>query len=211
MDGTAMMWRVVDVPFDVEKAFGSKGRIPVKGTVNGASFRTSLFPVKNGPHLLMINKRVQQAAGISGVGELLSIEIERDDEERTIEVPEVFERYLAEDSEIQEYFSDLNYSTQKYLVDHIIEPKSVAAQERRAEQIMVRLIEIRDGEFEPPPILQAMFAHNPRASAAWKALTPQHKRDHLFYIFASNNPEIRQKRATQAIQKIIERVEKKKK
>lgn len=49
-------WRVVDIPFDVKKAFGKGGRVPVRGEVNGFAFRTSLFPRKDGRHYLLMNK-----------------------------------------------------------------------------------------------------------------------------------------------------------
>jgi hypothetical protein len=34
----------ITIPFDVEKAFGSRARIPVRGMINGFAFRSSIFP-----------------------------------------------------------------------------------------------------------------------------------------------------------------------
>ena len=43
--GPNSAWIQVDIPFDVYKTLGSKGLVPVAGTVNGFPFRNSLNPM----------------------------------------------------------------------------------------------------------------------------------------------------------------------
>src|SRR4051812_39161226 len=102
-EGSGLGWRAVDIPFDVKKAFGSAGRIAVKGTINGFPFRTSIFSRKNGPHMLMLNKQMQKGACVTGLGEKVEIVIEPDTEKRTVEVPAPFKRALAEDAAVRKY------------------------------------------------------------------------------------------------------------
>lgn len=53
-------WTALLVPFNVEKVFGSKARISVKGTINGFRYRTSIFPMGDGTHMMMVNKRCRR-------------------------------------------------------------------------------------------------------------------------------------------------------
>ena len=38
----------LSAPFDVEKTFGTPARVPVRGTINGFPFRSSLMPMPPG-------------------------------------------------------------------------------------------------------------------------------------------------------------------
>ena len=75
---------VAEIPLDVPALFGGK-RVPVRGSVNGTPFRTTIA-VYGGRYYLGFRKEIREAAGIS-VGDELTIELERDDEPRTVDVP----------------------------------------------------------------------------------------------------------------------------
>ncbi len=55
----ALGWVIVNIPFDVRKAWGT-ARPRVKGEINGFVFRSSLFPVRGGGHFLLVNKQMQK-------------------------------------------------------------------------------------------------------------------------------------------------------
>ena len=55
-------WVIIRIPFDVEKVWGARGRLRVKGEINGFSLRTTLFPTSSGSHFLLITKRMQAGA-----------------------------------------------------------------------------------------------------------------------------------------------------
>src|SRR5215472_8111593 len=73
-------WVIVHIPFDVKKTWGAS-RIKVRGEVNGATFRTSLFPQKDGSHFLLVNKKVQKEAHIV-TGSTAEFHLEPDTEVR---------------------------------------------------------------------------------------------------------------------------------
>lgn len=50
----------LSAPFDVEKTFGTIARVPVRGTINGFPFRSSLMPM-GGCHRMVVNKRCAKA------------------------------------------------------------------------------------------------------------------------------------------------------
>src|SRR5690349_1005502 len=89
-DGTPLNWVIARIPFDAAKIWGERGRIKVRGEINGFPFRTSLFPAGGGKHYLLVNKRMQRGAG-AGVGRTAWFQLEPDQEERIVIIPEELE------------------------------------------------------------------------------------------------------------------------
>ncbi len=202
-------WRIVDVPFDVKKAFGKSGTVPVHGTVNGFEFRTSLFPRKEGKHFLLVNKKMRDGAGVKELGEMIEVEVEIDTKKRTVDIPPLLRKELEDEPELLEYLKSFSYSMRKYFVEHVTEPKSADVRKRRAQDLAATLMEMKDGETTPPPILEAEFAHNPKARIGWQKMPPSHRRSHLWGIAYYKTPEARQKRLEKAIQMMVDYAEKK--
>jgi uncharacterized protein YdeI (YjbR/CyaY-like superfamily) len=202
-------WRIVDVPFDVKKAFGKGGRLPVVGEVNGFAFRTSLFPRKDGKHFLLMNKKMQKGANATSLGDNVKVLIELDEETRTVSIPPLLKKAIEEDADLLAYYNSFSYSMRKYFFDHVTEPKSKLTQKKRVEELAIILMEMRDGEQQPPPILEAEFAHNPKAKNGWERMTPTHRRSHLWGIFYYKNPESRARRMAKAIEQMVAYADKK--
>src|ERR1017187_2130002 len=59
--GPGGAWCFLAIPFDVAELWGSRGRVRVKGTINGFPFRTNIQP-SEGRHLLTFNKQLQAGA-----------------------------------------------------------------------------------------------------------------------------------------------------
>src|SRR5712692_3562334 len=49
-------WVVIRIPLDVPKIWGTRGRLRVKGEINGFAFRTSLFPTGKGDHIMLVKQ-----------------------------------------------------------------------------------------------------------------------------------------------------------
>ncbi len=77
----------VEIPFDVEKTFGTKGRVKVKVIFDGVvHYRGSLAPA-HGKHVLGIRKEIREKLN-KEPGNEISIMLEEDTEPRTVDVPE---------------------------------------------------------------------------------------------------------------------------
>ena len=122
---------VVVVPFELKEAFGS-GRPPVRATVNGHTFRTTLFTM-GGRALLGLNREVREAARVEARQEV-SVELERDDEPRTVEVPQDLAAAMETDPAIRETFDDLSYTHRKEYVRWIEDAKREETRARRIEK-----------------------------------------------------------------------------
>jgi uncharacterized protein YdeI (YjbR/CyaY-like superfamily) len=192
-------WILIRTPFDVSKVWGTRGRIKVRGEINGFAFRTSLFPSRHGGHIMIVNKRMQAAAAVAP-GAVAQFRMEPDLAERTVTVPIELHRALAEDRALRRWFDQLNYSTRKDIAYWITDVKSAEARLRRADQIAERLMLTMEAERELPPVLRVAFARNPHASTGWELMSVSRRRGHLFGIFYYRNPEARARRVAKAIE-----------
>ena len=191
-------WIIVRIPFDVKKTWGS-ARPKVRGEVNGAVFRTSVFPEKDGRAFLLINKQLQKDAGIIE-GITASFKIELDTEPREVKVPAELNGILAESKRLKKWFESLSYSYRRWIADWIAQPKSAASRERRADQIAERLMETMEAERELPPLIKTAFERNSLAREGWGRMTARQRRGELMAIFYYRTPEARQRR----LQKVLD-------
>ncbi|WP_158501559.1 YdeI/OmpD-associated family protein [Vitiosangium sp. GDMCC 1.1324] len=138
--GVPGTWSTVRIPFDVEKLFGSRARVAVKGTVNGVPFRGSAMPVGDGSHFLVVNKTLQKEAGASP-GDTLEISLEPDTQERTVEVPEELQAALKKNTAARRAFEALSYSHRREYADFVREAKRPETRLARAAKSVVMLTE----------------------------------------------------------------------
>jgi len=127
----------IHVPFDVEKAFGTRGRVPVRGMLNGAPFRGSLFPM-GGRHIFVVNRKLREASGVRG-GETVPVSLERDTEPRVVTPPADFARALKANREAQAAWDGLSYTHRREHVEHVEEAKRPETRLRRIEKSVALL------------------------------------------------------------------------
>jgi len=201
-------WVIAYLPFDASDAWGSRGRLKVKGEINGFAFRTSLFPTRDGRHFLLINKRMQKGAH-AVEGTVARFRLEPDLEERTVAVPAELKRVLADDRSLLRWFDKLNYSIRKWITDWITDVKSADARIRRSEQVAEQLMSTMEAERELPPMLQVAFARNPRAREGWEQMSAIRRRGQLLAIFYYRTPESRARRLSKVMEEAVALAEKK--
>jgi bifunctional DNA-binding transcriptional regulator/antitoxin component of YhaV-PrlF toxin-antitoxin module len=127
----------IRIPFDVEKVFGAK-RVPVKISVNGADYRSTIFRM-GGKYLLGLPKRFREAGGI-GAGEMIAVEIERDTEIRVIIPPKDLAEALAENNQAKEVWENLSYTHRREYVTAIEDAKRAETRERRVRKTIEELL-----------------------------------------------------------------------
>jgi hypothetical protein len=131
------------VPLDVPAVFG-KARPPVRGTINGHPFRSTVA-VYGGRSYLPVNRALRQAAGVAA-GDAVVIELEADDQPRTVEPPPALASALAADPEAKTAFDGLSFTHQREYAEWVAEAKREATRRRRVEQATQML---RDGRRHP--------------------------------------------------------------
>jgi hypothetical protein len=133
----------VEVPFDAKEVFG-EARPPVRGTVNGAPYRSRLA-VYGGTTYLGLTKEVRSAAGIE-VGSKVAVVMEGDDARREVDVREPLARALGRDNAAKAAFDKLAFTHRKEYAQWIAEAKREDTRERRVAKAIEML---RDGVAHP--------------------------------------------------------------
>ena len=136
--GPGGAWTYLPIPFDVHKAFGSKARVPVAGTINGFPFRNSLMPEGDGTHAMMVNRELQAGAGAKA-GDLVSVSLERDEKQRTVAVPDELLAALKGNKEAASFFATLTHSQKSDYVSWVSSAKQVPTRASRAAKAVEML------------------------------------------------------------------------
>src|ERR1035438_1644316 len=92
-------------PFDVVGVFQRKGRVPVKGTINGFPFRSSLMNMGDG-HMMVVNAELRAGAKCKA-GDSVSVVMELDEDERKVELPAYLKKLIAADPKAEEAWDKL--------------------------------------------------------------------------------------------------------
>jgi len=124
-------------PFDVPTTFGRKGRVPIKGTINGFPFRSSLMNMGDG-HFTVVNKEMRAGAKVKA-GDSVSLVIELDDEKRTVDVPAWLKKIIHADAKAKAAWPNLSFTHQKEYVREIVEAKREETRDKRVAQMMRNL------------------------------------------------------------------------
>lgn len=126
----------VDIPFDVEKEFGSK-RPKIKAWIGGIEYRGILARMKTPNSILIVLKEIRTKLNVEE-GDLLHIEIQKDIEERLIEIPSYFKAALLKEN-LLSYFENLAFTHRKEFVRWLENAKKDETKKRRLEKTLEML------------------------------------------------------------------------
>jgi hypothetical protein len=194
-------WTIARVPFDPAKAWPKMIRLRVRGEVNGATFRTSLFADGDG-YFLLVNRETQKKARVA-LGNSVEIALEPDFEPRPAELPEVLEALLEDEAGLREWYDGLSESQRREIGKWVLGVKSDEARIRRAQQMAERLLATMEAELELPPIVARALRSRAKAKVGWERMTPMQRRSELMGVFYYQTPEARERR----VQKLVEAAE----
>lgn len=121
-------------PVDVPAVFGTRARVPIRGTINGFPFRSSLMPM-GGCHMMPVNRTLCQGAGVKP-GEIVDVVMERDEETRAVEVPPQLRKELAKSRKAQEKWESLSFTHKKEMAASIRDAKQEETRARRLAKVM---------------------------------------------------------------------------
>jgi hypothetical protein len=119
----------IPVPFDPKPVFG-KVRAPVKVTLNGYTFRSTIASM--GGYCIPLRKSNREAAGLEG-GETLEIRLELDEEKREVTPPADFVKALRAAPPAWDRWQELPFTHQREWVEALADAKKPETRARRME------------------------------------------------------------------------------
>ena len=127
----------VNAPFDVKEQFGTKGRIAVKGTMDGEPFKGTFQPM-GGKHIMGVPKEMRKKIGKTH-GDIIHIVMQLDTEPRAVELPDDFKKALKKNPKAQKAYDSFAYSYQKEYARWITSAKKPDTREKRLKEAIERL------------------------------------------------------------------------
>lgn len=141
LEGTGKTAVGFEVPEDVVLALGKGKRPPVRVTLNGYTYRSTVAPMY-GRYLVGVSAEHRAAAGVAA-GETHEIELELDMAPREVAIPADFAAALAAVPAARATFEKLSPSNQGYHVTLLQGAKSAETRARRLEKSIAALREGR--------------------------------------------------------------------
>ncbi|MFD6166105.1 YdeI/OmpD-associated family protein [Oerskovia sp. NPDC060287] len=123
------------VPDDVVTALGAGKRVPVRVTLGGHTYRSSVAPYQ-GRFMIALSAENRVAARVSG-GDEVDVEIEVDDAPREVTVPDDLAAALT--AEARAAFDGLSFSRRRALVEPIEAAKTPETRQRRIDRAVADL------------------------------------------------------------------------
>jgi Bacteriocin-protection, YdeI or OmpD-Associated/Domain of unknown function (DUF1905) len=118
----------IPVDFDPKTVFG-KTRAPVKVTLNGYSYRSTIASM-GGVTGIPLRKSNREAAGLVG-GERIAVTIELDAEPREVELPHDLAQALHANKQRTKKWQSLSYTIRRERVEAIENAKKPVTRDRR--------------------------------------------------------------------------------
>jgi hypothetical protein len=128
----------IPLTFDPKAVFG-KVRAPVKVTLNGYTYRSTIAAM-GGPACIPLRKSNREAAGLAG-GETINVRLELDTEPRVVKPPTDLVKALKAAS-VWDRWQELSYTHQREHAEAVTDAKKPETRARRIERA-VQMIKAR--------------------------------------------------------------------
>jgi hypothetical protein len=131
----------IPVPEEVVTSLGSSKRPPVRVTINGHTYRSTLAS-RGGQFMLPISAENRASAGVAA-GDEVEVDIELDTAPREVTVPPDLAEALEREVDAKRYFEGLSYSQKQRHVLPIEQAKTAETRQRRIDKALSILREGR--------------------------------------------------------------------
>lgn len=119
----------IKIPAEVVESLGQGRRPPVKVTIAGYTYRSTVG-VMGGEFMLPVSADHRAAAGVAA-GDEVEVDVTLDTESREVSVPVDFADALGQDAQAKQSFDKLSNSHKQRWVLSITEAKTAETRERR--------------------------------------------------------------------------------
>jgi hypothetical protein len=129
----------IEVPADLVANLGTTKRPPVRVTINGHTYRSTVA-VMGGVFMVALSAQNREGAGVTG-GDEVDVELELDTAPREVAVPSDLAEALDGDPVARQRFDGLSYSRQRAHVLAVESAKTAQTRQRRVAKAISMLAE----------------------------------------------------------------------
>lgn len=129
----------ISMPFSAEKEYGTRGQVKVKATFDGHAYRGVIANMGSGCHIIGVRKDIRQAIG-KQVGDRVHVTIEKDEEERVVDMPEELVQLLAKNATAGAFYRSLSFTNRKEYAVWIQSAKKEETKVRRVKDTLAKLL-----------------------------------------------------------------------
>jgi uncharacterized protein DUF1905/bacteriocin resistance YdeI/OmpD-like protein len=130
----------IQVPDEVVEALGAGKRPPVRVTINGYTYRSSIA-VMGSAYMVGVNADNRAAAGVNG-GDQVEVDIELDSAPREVRMPADFAAALDAEPSARRTFDGLSYSNKSW---HVLSIEGAKSEETRQRRMAKSVAALREG------------------------------------------------------------------
>jgi hypothetical protein len=130
----------IRVPDDVVEALGAGRRPPVRVTINGYTYRSTIA-VMGSDYMVGVNADNRLGAGVAG-GDEVDVDIELDTAPREVSVPADLRTALDADPKARATFDALSYSNKSW---HVLQLEGAKTDETRGRRLAKSVEALRAG------------------------------------------------------------------
>jgi hypothetical protein len=127
----------IQVPTEVVEALGPSRKPPVRVTINGHTFRSSVASM-GGVFMVGVTNEFRKEADVAA-GDEVDVDIELDTEKREVVVPPDLAAALDADADARRFFDGLSYSNKRRIVIPIEDARTPETRQRRIDTSVGRL------------------------------------------------------------------------
>ena len=137
IEGAGQTAAGIEVPAEVVTALGQSKKPPVRVTIKGFTYRSTVATV-GGRFMVGVSNEVRASAGVAA-GDEVDVEMELDTAPREVAVPAELAKELAADPAARQAFAALSYSRQRVLVDPVANAKTAQTRDRNIAKALSSL------------------------------------------------------------------------
>ena len=130
-------YATINFPYDVEELFSTKGRVRVKGTINGVAVDRALIPTRSGVHVIVMSGNLRKAVK-AGFGDPVQVVIHRNPDQDEVIVPEELLDTLDFMPEMKAAWDKLTPGMKRNMCYWVGSGKTVATRAKRVAEILRR-------------------------------------------------------------------------
>jgi hypothetical protein len=127
----------IEVPPKVVEGLGSTRVPPVRVTINGYTYRSTVA-VLGGKFMIGVSNENRKAAGVAA-GDTVDVDLELDTQPRVLELPADFAKALDREPKARKVFEGLSYSKKQLLVLPVANGKTPETRQRNIDKALAAL------------------------------------------------------------------------